>query len=356
MKSRTVLAMLSFLAGMTLALNALVGAQQRGAGQRGGAQGDGQQQEFAQPPGTREYAVKEIPGVVAAGAKWTVAWQGTDNADGLVGTPDGGIVFAQEQPSTVGKLDKNDQFSILLRGTHGAGSLGIDRQGRIIAAERTCTDPGNAGRGITAPCTEPTKITILTPERKVLTDNINGKSFGRPNDVAISRNGVYFTSGGVYFVNWNGQTSSIDQDVRSNGIALNRTETVLYVTNGPVIMAYDIQADGTTRNRREFAKMEAGGNGDGGTIDSEGRLYISSNPGIQVFSEQGKFLGLIPTPRSVMSAAFSGPDKKTLYSHASGASLGPNGTEFRTPPGVRNNAKTILKISLIAQGFKDRPK
>ena len=356
MKSKTVLVILACLVGLAFALDVFVVAQQRGDGQRGGGQRGGQQEELPQPPAPREYAVKEIPGVIAAGAKWQVAWQGTDNADGPVGTPDGGIAVAQEQPSTVGKLDKDDHFSILIRGTHGGGSLGIDRQGRIVAVERTCTDPGNAGRGITAPCTEPTKVTILTPERRVLTDNFNGKPLGRLNDLVVSKLGVYFTSGGAYFVNWNGKTFSVDQDIRANGIALNRAETVLYVTNGPVVMAYDIQSDGTTGNRREFAKLEAGGNGDGSTIDSEGRLYVSSNPGLQVFSEQGKFLGLIPTPRSVMSAAFSGPDKKTLYSHASGASLGPNGTEFRTPPGVRNNAKTILKISMLSQGFKERAK
>jgi hypothetical protein len=31
-----------------------------------------------------------------------------DNADGLAGTADGGIIFTQEQPSRVIKIDKND--------------------------------------------------------------------------------------------------------------------------------------------------------------------------------------------------------------------------------------------------------
>ena len=39
----------------------------------------------------REVTVSEIAGVVQAGAKWTVAWQGTDNADGIIGTADGGL-------------------------------------------------------------------------------------------------------------------------------------------------------------------------------------------------------------------------------------------------------------------------
>src|SRR5438093_720370 len=63
----------------------------------------------------REVTVTEIPGVVAAGAKWTVAWQGTDNADGIVGTADGGLLFAQEQPNHVSKLDKNDHVSVFIK-------------------------------------------------------------------------------------------------------------------------------------------------------------------------------------------------------------------------------------------------
>jgi hypothetical protein len=64
---------------------------------------------------------------------------------------------------------------------------------------------------------------------------------------------------------------------------------------------------------------------------------------------------VIPTPRSVISVAFSGPDKKTLYIVGSGA-LDPSGREMTTPPGVRNNAKSIFRISMLAEGFKGRPK
>ena len=90
-------------------------------------------------------------------------------------------------------------------------------------------------------------------------------------------------------------------------------------------------------------------------IDAAGRLYVTSNPGVQVFDPDGKFLGLIPTPRGVISVAFSGAGKKTLYVVGSGA-LGPDGKEFVTPEGVRNNAKTIYRIPMLAQGFKGRAK
>ena len=66
-------------------------------------------------------------------------------------------------------------------------------------------------------------------------------------------------------------------------------------------------------------------------------------------------LGVIATPRPVISVAFSGAGKKTVYVVGAGA-LGPDGKEFKTPEGVRNNAKTIFKIETLAQGFKGRAK
>jgi sugar lactone lactonase YvrE len=90
-------------------------------------------------------------------------------------------------------------------------------------------------------------------------------------------------------------------------------------------------------------------------IDAEGRLYVTSNPGVQVFATDGKYLGVIPTPRPVISVAFSGAGKKTMYVVGAGA-LGPDGLEFKTPQGVRNNAKTIFKIETITPGFKGRAK
>ena len=90
------------------------------------------------------------------------------------------------------------------------------------------------------------------------------------------------------------------------------------------------------------------------TIDNDGRIYVTSgDPGIQVFSAEGKYLGIIPLPRSSSSIAFSGPNKKVLYGKGAGMK-NPDGTEYRTPG--RNNAKAIYKIDTIAQGFMGRPK
>jgi gluconolactonase len=303
----------------------------------------------------REVTVTAIPGVVAAGAKWQLVWQGTDNADGIVGTKDGGLLFAQEQPSRISKVDKNGKVSVFLEGTHGTGALTVDLKGRILAVERTCTDPGRQPDQ----CKEPTAVVELAPQRKVLTDNVDGKSLGRLNDlIADKKGGVYFNGGALFYLNSAGKVSAIGENIRTNGITLSPDEKTLYVTNGGTIVAFDVQPDGSVRNQHDFGKLEAGttgGAGDGMTIDAAGRIYVTTGPGVQVLSPEGKYLGLIPTPRGVISVAFSGPGKKTLYVVGGGA-LGPDGKEISTSPGVRNNAKSIYKVTMLAEGFKGRVK
>jgi gluconolactonase len=335
--------------GAAIALSGIAVAQEQQQRAAGGAQ------EFRQPTPAKDVTTTEIPGVIAAGLKWKLVWQGPDNADGLVGAPDGGVYFAQEQPSTVGRLDPKDKFSIYVKDTHGTGALGIDYEGRLIGVERTCSDPG----GHPDQCHEPAELLVLAPKREVLASKYMDKTFWRMGElVCDSKGGVYFSDDfGTYFADAKGKVSLVaGKEVRTNGMMLSRDEKTLYVTNGKKLVAWDVQTDGTVKNQRDFATLEAGGSGDGMAIDSEGRLYVTSgDPGIQVFSPEGKFLGVIPLPRSSSSVAFSGPDKKVLYAKGAGMA-NPDGTEYRTRDGVRNNAKAIYRIDMIAQGFKGRPK
>lgn len=310
---------------------------------------------FAPNAAPKDVTIAAIPGVIDAGAKWTLVWQGTSNADGIVGTSDGGLLFAQEQINQVSKLDKDGKFSAFLTNPHGPGAVSIGPKGRIIVVERTCTDPGGHMGGKPEDCTEPTDVAALTPERKILASTFNGKGLGRVNDlIADKKGGVYFTSGGAFYISPKGQVIGIGENLRTNGITLSRDEKTLYITNGPTMAAFDVQPDGSVKNQREFAKLQGGG--DGTAIDSAGRLYVSiPNVGVQVLSPEGQSLGLIPTPRSCITEAFSGPDKKTLYVATMGA-VGPDGKEIVTAPEVRNTSMTLYKIQMVAQGFKGRAK
>jgi len=307
----------------------------------------------AQQPATRAATVMSIPGVVAEGAKWTKVWQqGGNSADGIIPDKDGNALVAQEDYDAVLKIDKNDKASVAIANAKGIGSLSMDRQGRLYGVHRT-ERPGSKKPDLASIVNA---ITILAPERKMLADKwADGATLAvRPNDLAAdSQGGAYFTSGCLYYASANGTVRVVGRDLRTNGIVFSTDDKILYVTNGGTIVAFDVKGPGMLANRRDFAKLEAGGNGDGCAIDSEGRLYVTSNPGVQVFDKGGKYLGLIPTPRGVISVAFAGPGKKTLYVVGSGAEDA-NGQPIREGPQL--TAATVYKLPMIAQGVKGRAK
>ena len=202
-------------------------------------------------------------------------------------------------------------------------------------------------------------ISVLAPERRMLANSFSdGKPLGRLNDlVADGKGGAYFTVGGVYYVSPSGVVRTVAEpdSIRSNGIILSPDGLTLYVTNNTSVVAFDVRPDGSTTNRRDLAQLNGDNGGDGMAVDSNGRLYVTASKGIHVLAADGKYLGLIPTPRRPITLAFSGPNKRTLYVPMMGA-IGPNGKEWATPEGVRNTAMTIYKISMVAEGFKGRPK
>ena len=386
-------AMRAMLIGFTALTGAALILGQETAGRSG--RGPGRGRGPAGPP-LREYTIIEIPGIVAAGAKWELVWQGTateseggkdlpegtklhgGNADGIVGTKDGGILFAQEQTNQVRKLDRDGKVSIYIENTHGTGAVGIDAKGRILGVERTCTDPGLFLPPDYCEKIEPPAVAILHPnsQRKVLADKTpDGRSLGRLNDLVIDkRGGVYFNGGGTFYVDPNGKVTEImgldGNPLQSNGLQLSPDEKIFYATNGGGLVAYDINEDGTVKNGRKLITFENGG-GDGSAIDSKGNIYVTANFRIEVVSPEGKLLGEIPCPRGPISVAFSGPGKKTLYMVGTGA-LGSDGKEYTTPMApvtvqtkdgpvqgdlqVRANAKTIYKLSTLSEGFPGRAK
>ena len=299
--------------------------------------------------------ITAIPGVIDAGARWEIVTAGFNNMDGMVGMADGGVLFAQEQTNSIRRLDPAGHETVYVADTHGAGAVSLDVKGRLYAVQRTCTDPG---LHLGPACLEQPMVGQLLPERRMLTNTLpDGKPLGRVNDiVADGKGGAYFTVGGVYYVNADGVVSVVaDKDIRTNGIMLSRDGRTLYVTNNTDVQAFDIQPDGTTRNRRTFGALGGDMGGDGMAIDAAGRLYVTAAAGVHVLSPEGAHLGLIPTPRRPISVAFAGPDKKVLYVIQNGA-VGPDGKDWKTPDGIRNTAMTLYRIPMAAEGFKGRPK
>ena len=308
-------------------------------------------------PTHRAYAVTAIPGVIAAGEKWRTVWTGTgNNADGPVATPDGGMLFAQNSKSQVMKLDKDGQVSFPYSDTNTGGALAMNKRGALFIVQR----------GL------PQAIWQLAPRRRLLTNTYMGEPLDCAgtllNDItADSKGGVYFTKGGVHYADAKGVVTKYGT-VGGNGIILSADEKTLYVTGrlaasgsgggggaaapapapapgrgpgaapgggGGGLVAFDVQPDGSLTNERQFALV----GGDGSAVDAQGRVYSTGGGGVQVVDKDGTFLGEIASPLPLITAAFSGPDKKTLY-------------------GVANNQHfdEIFTIQMTAEGYKGRAK
>jgi sugar lactone lactonase YvrE len=196
-------------------------------------------------------------------------------------------------------------------------------------------------------------IRQLTPTRRLVADRYNGDTLdclgGVLNDIAAdSRGGVYFTMGGLFYADPKGVVTSQGRNLRTNGLTLSADEKTLYVTNGQTVAAFDVQADGSLTNQREFAKLPFG-NGDGMTIDSEGRVYVTGGAAVHVIAADGKNLGNIPAPTGLITTAFGGPDKRTLYAIASPRDPNRQGV-------AAIMAAQLIAIPMQAQGYRGRAK
>ena len=198
-------------------------------------------------------------------------------------------------------------------------------------------------------------MTKLAPKREVLADKLpNGDPLdclrGVINDLtADSKGGAYFTMGGVFYASPNGVVTRYGEGLNTNGVVLSADEKTLYVTNGAfggpagTIAAFDVQADGSLTNQREFVRLPSGG-GDGLTIDNGQPPLCHRRAEPARGRPDGKLLGSIPAPYGLISAAFAGKDKKTMYAVVS----------LSDP--TRLQHAYVYSIPMLAQGYKGRAK
>jgi gluconolactonase len=227
--------------------------------------------------------------------------------------------------SRVGSVDAS---GARLYGTNG---LTLDHEGRMVV-------DANGDRAV--------ERLEKDGKRTTLADHFEGKRLTCPNDIVVkSDDSVYFTDGmagclpkreddparelpfhGVFVIK-NGSLQVLDKDPGNfppNGLAFSPDEKILYVNNGGPgpnqrqIFAYDVQPDGTVKNRRlfiDFTGEKGPGGPDGMKVDAMGNLYTTGMGGVWVVSPAGKRLGQIPAPEGMRfsNLTFGDKDSKTLY-------------------------------------------
>ena len=235
-------------------------------------------------------------------------------AEGPAWSPMGFLIFGDIPNNKLLQFTAGQPASVFRENSNGATGNRFDTQGRLYTCEshtRRVTRTDKKGKV------------------EVLADHWQGKRFNAPNDLAVRKEGdVYFTDPafgnqqdtreldffGVYHISRKGELEVIAKPKgRPNGIALAPDGRTLYVSNSDErnVRAYDLDKSGGASNERTLISgME--GVPDGICVDEKGDLYVAANQ-IQVYSPEGKPIGMVPIEETPSNCAFGDPDLGSLY-------------------------------------------
>lgn len=255
----------------------------------------------------RDAGVEALSEILVEGSEWHVAVDGLGFADGLSYDAAGNVFFADLRGDNAGvyKLAPDGTKSKLY--TIGRSGTRLGPDGKLYA------------------CGGKTLVAIDPDDRKVTTiaDDLG------TNDLAVAPSGHVFitdhTKKQVTVVDpRTGKSEAADKGITApNGIGLSPDGKTLYVSDygGVKVWAFQVNPNGTLARKKALMTMNAPkdkptvAGGDGLTVDADGRCYVTSALGIQVFDKAGQHLGTIPKPGNgpLVSAGFGGKGLDHLY-------------------------------------------
>ncbi len=147
------------------------------------------------------------------------------------------------------------------------------------------------------------------------------------NDLVVTRTGaIYFTDPEhhqVWYISPKGEKRVVDNGMSyPNGLILWPDQGTLVVAdmNKPNLYAFRVEADGSLKFKQPYYsprldRDKIDSSADGMTIDSAGRVYVTTRLGLQVFDPTGRLSGVIDKPQNqwLANAVFAGPKLDTLY-------------------------------------------
>ena len=185
---------------------------------------------------------------------------------------------------------------------------------------------------------------------RVVLDKVNGKPIDGPNDLVMdAKGGLYVTDPQftpestksqpgkqVYYVTPDGTARVVigpGEYAMPNGVELSPDGKTLYVNNTwqqpgeNFVWAYDVAADGSLSNKRQFAMLNltpavleatkpadrVDSGADGTAVDTDGRYYVATRSGVQIFRPDGTYAGTIWVPQYPVSLTFGGANNDVLY-------------------------------------------
>jgi gluconolactonase len=231
-------------------------------------------------------------------------------------------------------------ISVVRPNANAANGMALDPEGRLVVCEQ----------GTRSQHAAVTRLDRATGALETVVDEWRGLRLNSPNDVVVKSDGTIWFSDpsyghlqgfrpepqvGDYVYRYDplaGRLSVVaDSFDKPNGLAFSPDETVLYVADSGAnqepgsyypdrphhVKAFDVVGGRHLANERLFCVITPGFP-DGIKVDAEGRVYVSSFSGVQVFEPSGDAIGTIELP-GVVNFTFGGPDRNVLFMTADDA-------------------------------------
>lgn len=244
--------------------------------------------------------------VLIEGESWELVSEGHGFTEGPAVDAKGQIYFTDVKRSKIYKIDTQGEVSLFVDNSARTNGLMFGPDGLLYGCRM-------GDRQIVAYRED--------ASHEVIAGNVDS------NDITVAKNGdIYFSDPKgqkVWYIPKGGKPKVVAEDVALNGLILWEHSGTLVTTAGPDawLWTFRVEPDGSlTSKDKYYAPLRLVTNnshpgGDGMTVDADGRLYVATRAGLQMFDPTGRMGGVIAKPQNAFlsNATFGGPDLSYLY-------------------------------------------
>jgi gluconolactonase len=272
--------------------------------------------------------------ILIPGRDWQVVSAGHKGPAGTTSDEQGNVYFSDPGENKIFKVGADGKAELWVTDTHGADGI------RVGPDKRLYTCQNRTGQ-------------VASYDLKDKSETIVATGIDHLNDLVITHvGGIYVTQSPekqVWYISPTHEKRVVDKGIEfPNGIGLTPDQGQLIVDDmrGVNVYLFDIEPDGTLSHKQPFftaelptTKPDSGA--DGMCVDTDGRIYVTTHMGVQVFDQHGRVMAILGKPPAggwFSNVTFGGPDFDTLYL-ACGDKIYRRKTKVKGAPGYQKPAK-----------------
>ena len=242
---------------------------------------------------------------------WQLVSKGHQYCEGPAVAPNGDLYFSDVPSSKIHRVKSDGSVSVFDAKSKRANGLMFGPDGLLYACQ-----------------TESRSIVRYAKDGKseVVVTGVDS------NDICLLPHGGYFTdpkNNQVWHFTYDGKKQVVDEGIEfPNGLIATPDHAFLVVADkwGRFTYSFRIEEDGSLGNKQRLGHVhllddDRRSGSDGMTVDKEGRVYVATQLGVQIFDQLGRCHLILtkPGPGSLTNMTFGGENGDVLFVTCGGA-------------------------------------